>query len=181
MTVEIHVQQPLRLETDRLTLRMASLLDAPFIQRLLNDPDFIQNIGDRGVRDLHSAEQYIRDRLLLSYEKNGFGLLIVQEKMSQEALGLAGLVKREGLDGIDLGFAFLPEFRGMGYAHEATVAIRDDARNHLNLPKLLGITVRENLPSIRVLEKVGMTFDRTIRLPNDEKELLLYSLIFSDR
>jgi [ribosomal protein S5]-alanine N-acetyltransferase len=158
MTVEIHVQQPLRLETDRLTLRMASLLDAPFIQRLLNDPDFIQNIGDRGVRDLHSAEQYIRDRLLLSYEKNGFGLLIVQEKMSQEALGLAGLVKREGLDGI-----------------------RDDARNHLNLPKLLGITVRENLPSIRVLEKVGMTFDRTIRLPNDEKELLLYSLIFSDR
>src|SRR6201996_4520372 len=111
------------LETERLTIRRITLDDAAFMVETLNDPGFLANIGDRGVRTLGEAEAYIRDRVLASYEANGFGMFRVALKENDEAVGTVGFVRRDGLDGPDLGFAFLAEHTGKGYGHEAAAAL----------------------------------------------------------
>jgi len=161
------------LETERLVLRQFTFEDADFILRLLNEPSFIQNIGDRGVRTLEDARSYILRVPIASYEKNGFGLYLVILKESGQSIGMCGLIKRDQLEDVDIGYAFLPEFWSKGYAVEAALAVKEYARDVIGLKRLIAITDPENQASIRVLEKIGLRFEKVVRLSEDDIELKL--------
>ena len=163
------------LETERLTLRRLSLDDAAFILELLNDPSFLRFIGDKGVRNLEDARQYILKGPIESYQQNGFGIYLVALKTTNVPIGMCGLVKRDALEDADIGFAFLPEFRSRGYAFESAAAVKDYGLSVLDLQRLLAITNKDNEGSIRVLEKIGMKFERMIRLTSDSSEIRLYT------
>ena len=168
------------LETKRLFLRQIELDDAEFILKLLNEPSFIQNIGDRGVRTLDDACNYITDRLIASYEKFGFGMYLTTLKDTEAAAGLCGLVKRDGLDDIDIGYAFSPRHQSKGYATEAALAVKEYAKNTIGLKRLVAITDPANQGSIHVLEKIGLKFEKMTRLSEDDIELKLYGINFTD-
>jgi RimJ/RimL family protein N-acetyltransferase len=162
------------LETERLALRELAPGDEAFILELLGEPAFLKNIGDRGVRSLEDASGYIASSAIASYRKNGFGMYRVALKESDVAAGICGLVKREGLDGPDLGFAFLERFWNRGYASEAAAAILVHARHKLSLGRVLAITALENRGSMRVLEKLGFRFDGITKLPGHAAESRLF-------
>jgi RimJ/RimL family protein N-acetyltransferase len=164
------------LETERLTLRHAQLDDAAFVLRLLNEPSFLRFIGDRGVRTLDDAAKYIAERFIASYERNGFGLWVVEQKETPGAIGISGLVKRDALPDPDIGFAFLPEFWSRGYAFESAAGVKGYALDVLALPRLLAITNADNAGSIRIVEKLGLAFLHTTQLPGDDKEVKLFAL-----
>ena len=166
------------LETKNLILRQVSPDDAQFILALLNDPAFIRNIGDRGVRTLDNARNYIRNRLVASYEKFGFGMYLAILKDSGDATGLCGLVKRDGLDDVDIGYAFLPQYRSKGYATESALAVKEYAKSVIRLKRLVAITDPANQGSIRVLKKIGLEFEKMVRLSEDDIELKLYAINF---
>jgi len=158
------------LKSDRLTLREVELEDAPFILELLNTTGFIANIGDRGVRSEPEARDYITERVIGSYQTHGFGMwLVVQTTLGLE-MGLAGLVKRDGLDVPDVGYAFVPRAWGQGYAQEAAAAVLKHARDVMGIPKLAAITSAENYASMAVLRKIGFTYQGMIQLPGIEHE-----------
>jgi RimJ/RimL family protein N-acetyltransferase len=163
------------LETERLTIRLATLDDAEFVLRLLNEPSFLRFIGDRGVRTLDDARRYIGDRFVASYEQHGFGLWIVERKDAPGAIGLSGLVKRDALPDPDIGFAFLPEFWSVGYAYESAAGVKRYAVETLGLPRLLAITNPDNAGSIRIVEKLGLAFVRLMAL-SESDEVRLYAL-----
>ncbi|KRD31589.1 GCN5 family acetyltransferase [Lysobacter sp. Root916] len=163
------------IETQRLTLDELAPPDADFIVELLNDPAFLANIGDRGVRDHADALRYIANGPAASYAKHGFGLWLVRDKVSGERLGLSGLLQRDTLPDADIGYAFLPQYRGQGYAVEACTAVIAHAREPLRLPRVLAIVSPGNEASTRVLEKIGLRYQRRMRLSEDAEELLLYS------
>ena len=140
------------LETERLTLREANLDDAAFLLELLNSPGWLQYIGDRGVKNLADARQYLSNRILKSYTDHGFGLYLMVRKEDQVSLGMCGLIRREGLGDIDIGFALLPEYMGQGYAFEAAAAVMAYARDDLKLERIVAITLPVNTNSIRLLE-----------------------------
>jgi len=162
------------IETERLTLRKLSVEDAPFILRLVNEPSFLQFIGDKGVRNLEDARQYILNGPVASYAQNGFGLFLVQLKANQAPLGMCGLLKRETLEDVDIGFAFLPEFWNKGYAFEAAAGVLSYAKDVLKLPRIVAITNKDNDASGKLLEKLGFHFDRLIKLSDDKAELKLF-------
>src|SRR5437762_8298135 len=162
------------IETERLTLRRLTVDDATFILKLLNDDAFLRFIGDKGVRNLDDARQYIVKGPLASYQRLGFGIYLVVLTTTHEPIGMCGLVKRDALEDADIGFAFLPDFRSQGYASEAAKAVRDYALNSLGLKRLVAITNPDNAGSIRVLEKIGLKFERMIRLTEDSAEIRLY-------
>jgi RimJ/RimL family protein N-acetyltransferase len=164
------------LETERLTLRQLSTDDAEFMLALLNEPSFIQNIGDRGVRTLAEASSYILNGPVASYTQNGFGLYLVVLKKTNESIGMCGLVKRDGLDDIDIGYAFLPKFWSKGYAVESALAVKAYAKNTIGLHRIVAITDPSNEGSIRVLEKIGLRFERMIKLSDDDIELNLFAV-----
>ena len=110
------------IETERLQLREFTLADAPYMLRQLNEPSFIENIADRGVRSVQQAEAYLRNGAMASYQQSGFGFWAVIEKTSGQIIGMCGLVKRDNLPEVDLGYSFLPEYFGQGFAFEATKA-----------------------------------------------------------
>jgi RimJ/RimL family protein N-acetyltransferase len=151
------------LETERLNLRRFSVdSDAPFALTLLNEPSFLQYIGDKKVRNLDDARQYLLNGPIASYEKNGFGLYAVELKESQTSIGMCGLIKREELPEPDIGFAFLPEFWKKGYAFEAAAAVMKDARETLNLDRILAIVNPDNYASMKLLERLGLRFERML-------------------
>lgn len=153
------------LETDRLLLRHLNLSDAEFILELLNEPAFLQNIGDRGVRTTVDAGLYILNGPLASYEKFGFGLYLVQLKEPPVPLGICGLLKRDFLEDVDLGFAFLQRFWFKGYAYESASAVMDYGRGALGLKRIAAVTAPHNQGSIRVLEKIGFRFEKMVGVP----------------
>jgi RimJ/RimL family protein N-acetyltransferase len=146
------------LETERLVLRPFTTDDAPFILTLLNEPSFLRYIGDKKVRTLEDARQYLLNGPIASYERNGFGLCLVELKDSQKAIGICGLLKREELPDPDIGFAFLPDFWNKGFAFEAAAAVMNDARARLKLNRILAIVNPDNYASIKLLERLGMKF-----------------------
>ena len=152
------------LETERLVLHELTADDAPFILELLMSRGFRENIGDRGVGDLEGARGYI-ERAQAGYAANGFGLWRADLKATGEAAGLAGLVKREGLEHPDVGYAFLEAFWGQGLASEAAAASLAYGRDKLGLETIVAITKAENLGSIAVLRKIGMKDAGLVRLP----------------
>lgn len=157
---------------------MMSLDDAEFIVAILNDAAFLRFVGDKGVRTAEDARQYILTGPMGSYERHGFGLWLVELKGSKTPIGICGLLKRETLSDVDIGFAFLPPYRSKGYAFESAAAVMDYGRNLLGLRRVVAITNPDNTGSIRVLEKLGMTFDRMIRLSESEPEIRLMASDF---
>lgn len=163
------------LETPRLILRRFSLDDAAFILELVNDPAWLQNIGDRHVRTLEDARAYLSKGTLAMYERMGFGMYAVTLKGSDEPIGMCGLVKRDGLDDVDIGFAFLARFRGRGFALESAAAVLEHGKKDLGLKRIVAIVSPANQPSIRILESIGLEFEGTVKLPGDDEEIPLYS------
>jgi len=158
--------------TDRLVIRPLALEDAPFVLRLLNEPSFIANIADKGVRTLAEAEAYLREGPMASYATHGHGLWMVQHRATDAPMGMCGLIKRDALPEVDLGYAFVPEYWGKGHAREAAAACLTFGREALGLEGILAIVSPGNTPSIRLLEALG--FDRTGRMeysPGDEVEV----------
>ena len=162
------------LETSRLTLRLIGGQDAPFILRLLNEPSFVRYIGDRDVRTVDDARAYIEKGPSASYARFGFGLWLAQLRNDGTPIGMCGLLKRDTLDDVDIGFAYLPAFRGQGYAHEAAAAVMVHGRLALGIPRIVAIVSPENVASIRLLEKIGLAFDRRIDLSGDGRDTCLF-------
>ncbi|WP_020569674.1 GNAT family N-acetyltransferase [Neolewinella persica] len=159
--------------TERLTLRRATLEDAPFFLELLNSKGWLDNIGDRGVYTLEDAKEYITDRILKSYEVPGCGPMLCCLKTDGTIIGNTGVYDRPGLDLPDFGFAFLDQYQRQGYAHEASISNMAYAQKHGHT-ELLAITLPINQPSIRLLEKLGFTREpELIRIEGDEEELML--------
>ena len=167
-----------QLETDRLRLREFVADDAEFILELLNQPSFIQFIGDKGVRSVDDAKNYIATGPVESYRRYGFGLYLVELKDRRVPIGMCGVLKRESLPDPDLGFAFLPESWGQGYAFEAASAVLNEARDSFKLTRILAITNPDNDASIKLLGKLGLQFERVMQLSSDSDAVKLFSLVF---
>lgn len=165
----------LPLTTSRLTIRALTLDDAPFIRELVNEPAWLQFIGDKHVRSLDDARRYLRDGPLASYARHGFGLFAVELTASRELLGLCGLLQRDTLPDVDLGFAFLARHAGRGYAFESAQAVRDHGFHVLGRTRLVAITTPDNVRSQRLLAKLGFHFERPVRLAPDAPELHLFA------
>lgn len=163
------------LETDRLRLRQISVDDADFILQLLNEPSFIQNIGDRGVRTQDDARSYILKGPVASYEKHGFGLWLVEAKESGASIGICGLIKRDVLADVDVGYALLPQFWSQGYALESASAVLSYAREKLGLKRVLAVVNSDNHSSIRLLEKIGFQYEKMVKLSAAAPEIKLYA------
>lgn len=163
------------IETNRLILRKFILDDAGFVLELLNSPSWLKYIGDRNVKNLEDAKNYISDKLISSYIKNGFGLYEIILKKDNIPVGMCGLIKRDTLENIDLGFALSPVFTGNGYAFEAAFATLNYAKTVLKLERIIAITTTENKNSIKLLEKLKFVFEKMVHLSNEEEELMLFS------
>jgi RimJ/RimL family protein N-acetyltransferase len=162
------------LETDRLRLRQLASGDAPFIVALLNDPDWLRYIGDRGVRSEEQAIAYIQSGPMRSYAERGFGLYLNERKTGGEPIGLCGLIQRDFLPDVDLGFAFLPRFRGAGYAFEAAAGVMRYAGATLGLRRIVAITGLDNERSARLLQKLGFRFEQRIAYPGEDAPVWLF-------
>jgi RimJ/RimL family protein N-acetyltransferase len=165
------------LETDRLVLRQLVVEDDAFIFDLLNDPGWLRFIGDRGIRTLDDARNYILQGPVAMYARHGFGLYLTARKQDGVPMGLCGLLKRDGLADVDIGYAFLPQFRGQGYAAEAAAAVMDYGKNVLGLARIVAITAPGNERSAKVLEKLGLSFTKMVTLPGDESAVKLFTPI----
>ncbi len=168
-------------ETERLILRELTVADAPFILELVNEPAWIEFIGDKGVRNLGDAENYIISGPQKSYSANGFGLWLVQLKDTHIPIGMCGLIKRDALEHVDIGFAFLAVHNGKGYGFEAATAVLEHAKNKIGLKHILAITNQDNVRSIRLLEKLGLKFERLITMPGDAKPIRLMGASLSKK
>jgi|SRR5215213_1585677 len=163
------------LETERLFLREFSLEDAGFIVTLLNEPSFLRFIGDKKVRDIAGAQQYILNGPSASYKQHGFGLYAVELKESRTPIGMCGLLKRKELADVDIGFAFLPDFWNRGFALEAAAAVMKHAEVTLKLKRIVAITSLDNDSSIKLLERLGFTFEGVIKLSADGEDVKLFA------
>ena len=163
------------LGTERLILRHFNVQDTAFIIQLLNSPGWIMFIGDRNVHTDEDATKYLLNGPMKSYEVNGYGLSMVELKNDKTPIGMCGIIKREGLEHPDIGFAFLPEFIGKGYGYEIASATMVYARDTLKLPCISAITVPSNNASINLVKKIGLQFKKEFSFPDSEEVLLLFS------
>lgn len=173
------VKRPLNMdyktfETERLLIRPVLEKDSAFVLELLNTPKFLELIGDREVRTREQAELYIQKKMLPQLYRLGFGNYAVIRKTDGVLLGTCGLHDREGLEGVDIGFAFLPQHERQGYAYESAVRLKQAALEDFGIKQILGITSKANPASQKLLEKLGLNFESTITLPREEEEILLY-------
>lgn len=165
------------LTTKRLALHRFTLDDAPFAFELVNDPAFLRYIGDRGVRTLDDARAYLINGPLASYERHGFGLFKVIRKATGQPVGMCGLLKRDTLEDVDVGYAFLPAFRSQGYAAEAVAGTIDYARRTHQLRRVVAIVQPDNSASIKVLERAGFTLERQVQMSADAQPLQLFGRV----
>jgi len=161
------------LDTERLSLRWVTSEDAPFILAQLNEPSWLRFIGDKNVHSLDEARAYIAKGPVDMYRRLGFGLYLVELRKDGTPIGLCGLIKRDTLEDVDLGFSFLPAFWGKGYAHEAAAAVVEHGRTAFGLRRLVAITNQDNTSSIRLLERLGFRFERMFQIPGESVELKL--------
>lgn len=169
------IKQKIVIETERLTLREFTFDDTDFLIRLLNSPGWLEFIGDRHVLTEEQARNYLLAGPIKSYRENGFGLSMVETRFDKRPIGMCGLLKRDYLDNPDIGFAFLPEDTGKGFAFEIANATMQHAKDFLKIPDIMAITMPGNKSSIRLLEKLGFSFLRTLSVPGGNNDLLLYS------
>jgi ribosomal-protein-alanine N-acetyltransferase len=162
------------LNTERLVLREAESSDTQFFYELLNSPKWIRYIGDRGIKTLKNAEDYINDKLINSYKTNGFGLYVYELKESNKPIGICGFIKRDYLDSEDIGFALLPEYERKGYTYEISIAVLENGEKKLGITKVYAITSKDNIASQELLKKLGFNFKSTINDPDSNEEISLY-------
>ncbi|MBK7215028.1 MAG: GNAT family N-acetyltransferase [Bacteroidales bacterium] len=163
-------------ETERLILKPADIEDAAFILELLNTPKWLENIGDRNVKSLQDAEEYIRIKMRPQIERLGYGNFTIIRKEDGAKLGICGLYDREGMEGIDIGFALLPQFEGKGYAFESANRLKELAFGKFGLKEIFAITTIANKASQDLLFRLGMQILKTITFPDDPEELYLFYL-----
>lgn len=169
------VQSPYKqFETERIHLRPTSIEDAPFILKLINTPKWLRFVGDRNVYSEKDAMNYIRERMLPQLKRLGYSNYTLIRKSDGAKLGCCGLYDREGLEGVDIGFALLPQYEKKGYAFEASREIMRAAREVFGISQIKGITSKEHKASQKLLEKLGMHCSGTVTLPDEDEELLLY-------
>ena len=162
------------LETERLSLRRLTVDDAEFIFALLNEPSFLRYIGDKKVRNLDDARQYILNGPVGSYERHGFGLNCVELRESHTPIGMCGLLKRDELPDPDIGFALLPDFWSRGFAFEAAQAVLKDACERFKIQRILAITSLDNDASINLLQRLGFRFEKIVQLSPDREQLRVF-------
>ena len=163
-------------KTQRLLIRPTSIEDAPFIFKILNSPKWIQYIGDRNVKTEKEAADYIKLKMLPQFEKLGYSNNTIIRKHDNVKIGTCGLYNREGIDGVDIGFAFLPEYEKQGYAYESAKKVMEIGVRSFGLNKINAITTQENKASQKLIEKLGLKYVKKITIPNDTEELLLYCI-----
>jgi len=163
-------------ETERLFLKPTSEEDAEFIFELLNTPKWIENVGDRNIKTFDNARKYINVKMLPQLKRLGYSVYTLIKKQDNVKVGTCGLYDREGLEGIDIGFAFLPEYERKGYAFESARKLINVAFNEFGIKEINAITIEENISSKKLLEKLGFKLNGTTKLPDDEEELLLYKI-----
>jgi ribosomal-protein-alanine N-acetyltransferase len=162
-------------ETPRLRIRELTVEDAGFILGLVNEPSFLANIGDKGVRSLEDARRFILEGPWASHRDRGYGQFMVELKDDGVSIGVCGILFRDALDLSDVGAALLPDYWRQGFAYEAACAVMDYGRTTLGLEMIVGLTSEENIPSIKLLEKLGMSFDRIVKMSDDDPGTALYS------
>ena len=163
-------------ETNRLFISKITLNDAKFFMDLVNSPNWLKYIGDRKVKTIKDAKSYLKNGTLKSYTDHGFGFYKLQHKETgKKPIGICGLVKREQLEDVDIGFALLPEYEGKGFGYEASVEILKLAKEKFNIDRIIAITLPTNTSSIKLLEKLGLSFEKNINPFEEGKELLLFS------
>ena len=162
------------ISTQRLLVRPITIDDAPFILTLLNEPSFLRYIGDKQVRTVEDARQYILNGPVASYEQHGFGLCLMELKESHTPVGMCGILKRDGLPDPDIGFALIPDFWNKGLAFEAATAVLKDARERLKLDRILAITSLDNDASINLLERLGFRFQEIVQFAPDREQVRLF-------
>ncbi len=163
------------IETERLRLRWLTLDDADLMLAVWNDPDFVRYVGDRGIRTLEEAREEMAESALPLYENHGFGPYRMALKHCDTPIGICGLFRRDGLEDPDIGYSVLPAFCGKGYAFEAASAVIDYAGNDLGLRRLIAIIAPDNEPSLGLIRKLGLRFERMHRMEDDEEEVCLYA------
>ena len=163
-------------ETNRLIISKIRLDDAAFFLELVNIPNFIKYIGDRNLKTVEDAKTYLKNGTLKSDDDFGFGFykLLLKEE-NNKAIGTCGLVKREQLDNVDIGFAMLPEYEGKGFGYESCIAVLKLAKEQFKLNKVLAITLPTNNNSIKLLEKIGLSYEKRVKPFEDDEELLLFA------
>lgn len=166
------------IETERLYLAEATTKDAGFMLALLNSKGWLEFIGDRQVRTETEAAKYLEERVISAYAA-GFGMYNVILKSTGEMLGMCGLVNRSTVEGIDIGFGFLPQYMGKGYAFESAKAVLSFAKNNLKLRAVAGITMQSNIRSRKLLEKLGLTIAKSYNDESDGSPMYLYKIEFS--
>jgi RimJ/RimL family protein N-acetyltransferase len=169
------VKSMLICETERLIICQLTVHDAPFVFSLLNTPTWIQFIGDRGIRNIDEARVYLLNGPIASYKRFGFGLFLIKLKEGDIAIGMSGLIRRDGLENVDIGFALHPDYTGKGYAFESTSAVMHYAREVLKLPVIDAITTEDNTHSIALLGKIGLRYKKMVTLPGNPKAYMLFS------
>ena len=166
------------IETERQLLCYLTGNNAEFILEILNSASWLKYIGDRNVKTLDDAKKYIKDKIIKSYKDNGFGLYLMRLKTDNSRVGLSGLVNRESLEDVDIGFALLEKYEGNGYAYEAASAVMNYAKTKLHLKRVVAITTDYNKRSQKLLEKLNMKYDKNIFIEGDEEELMLFGINF---
>ena len=161
------------LETDRLIIRELNINDAGFIKEIVNTEGWISNIGDRNIRTISDAENYIRSGPLKSYKENNFGMWLLEEKIHKLPVGMCGLIKRPGLKNIDIGYALLPEYYKKGYALESAKAVLDYGKNSLEIAKIVAICNMDNHDSIKLLNKLGLHIEKKMLIDTNKEVYLL--------
>jgi ribosomal-protein-alanine N-acetyltransferase len=164
----------MKFETERLYISEITVKDAPFILELYNEADYLHFIGDKNLRTLGDAKKNIEEKFIPVYKEKEYGYYLVSLKSDNTPIGTCGLMKRDGLDNVDLGFAFLKEFRGKGYAYEATKRVLDFGLEELKMSPIAAITTIENISSSNLLERMGFKHERNLFIPNDPEELRLF-------
>jgi ribosomal-protein-alanine N-acetyltransferase len=169
------------LETERLRLRTVNIDDAQFYLELTNDPGWIKNIGDKGLRTLEAARESLQNGPMDMQQRLGFSLYVVESKQDSAAMGLCGLIKRDSLEDVDMGYAFLPQFRGQGYAREAAAAVLKYGKERFALKKLAAITSPDNRDSYSLLEELGFQLEKMVVLKGETRETKLYAYNFQQQ
>ena len=155
-----------------------ALDDAPFILELLNTKEWRENIGQRNVYSVSDAKEYIQKKMILHYEKNGYGNYLMTRKLDVAKIGCISLYNRDDVEGVDIGFAMLPKYTRKGYAYEGSSAIMSLAKDDLGFKSVCAFTSKENIASQKLIERLGLKFEKTIMFGKEKEELLYYSLDF---
>lgn len=161
--------------TKRTTLKKLENEDRLFILELLNTDGWIKFIGDRNIQNEEDALEYIEK----INSNSAITYWVVHLNENANKLGIITLIKREHFDFYDIGFAFLPQFENNGYAYEASDAVLNFIIESTDLKTILATTILENKSSIKLIEKLGLSYYKSVNDNNNELSVYKIDLINS--